>query len=322
MKSKQKLIDPISQDTAWEIETKSRPIYVIGDLHGDLNALITILAGLNLINPHTGDWVAQDTILITMGDHVDRGGDSRGVLDLLLLTESTSSKCNSESYHLLGNHEIERIQNHVPFLSASDRAAFNEHHTNRNIQSDYPGDILYIDWFRRRNTILKAEDSLFVHAGLGNWATTVCPSEINAAVCRWLEFFTGIRPHPPDESTSWVLDDDGPLYIRENIYGPDRGPVPEESVKQLSQSLEHLRVRRLVVGHTAAAKLILHHDQHGEKLVMVDTAIYRRDIGVLSALKIEDSKLTELYFDRPHELLPLTLSIRAGILWPQLKDYF
>ena len=190
-----------SDDIAWEIDTRSRPIFVVGDVHGDLDALLTILAGLNLIDLRTGTWVAQDTILITMGDHVDRRGDSRGVLDLLLLTEFTAPGFNSESHHLLGNHELERVQQRVPFLSASDRAALRDRQPNGSLETDYPGDDLYIDWFLRRNTIMKAGDCLFAHAGLGDWATTVCPGQVNAAIRRWIEFFAGIVSTPPDKCT-------------------------------------------------------------------------------------------------------------------------
>jgi serine/threonine protein phosphatase 1 len=47
----------------------------IGDIHGCLRALTALLAA---VAPAPGDR------LITLGDHVDRGPDSRGVLDLLI----------------------------------------------------------------------------------------------------------------------------------------------------------------------------------------------------------------------------------------------
>ena len=48
---------------------------VIGDIHGCSQALRTLL---NAVQPGPED------VLITLGDYVDRGPDSKGVIDLLL----------------------------------------------------------------------------------------------------------------------------------------------------------------------------------------------------------------------------------------------
>jgi serine/threonine protein phosphatase 1 len=64
---------------------------VIGDIHGCLVAFSTLIEAIDL--------QPEDT-LVTVGDYVDRGPDSKGVLDLLLEMES---KC--KLVPLLGNHE-------------------------------------------------------------------------------------------------------------------------------------------------------------------------------------------------------------------------
>jgi serine/threonine protein phosphatase 1 len=63
----------------------------IGDVHGCRLALAALL---DAINP-----TAEDT-LVTLGDYIDRGPDSRGVLDLLIALER-----RSRLVPLLGNHE-------------------------------------------------------------------------------------------------------------------------------------------------------------------------------------------------------------------------
>jgi serine/threonine protein phosphatase 1 len=63
----------------------------IGDIHGCSNALAALIEA---IRPNVDDEI------VTLGDHIDRGPDTRGVLNqLLLLTE----KCHLIS--LIGNHE-------------------------------------------------------------------------------------------------------------------------------------------------------------------------------------------------------------------------
>ncbi len=64
----------------------------IGDIHGCSKALRTLLKA---VKP------GKDDLVITLGDYVDRGPDSKGVLDMLLELERTT-----QLRPLLGNHEI------------------------------------------------------------------------------------------------------------------------------------------------------------------------------------------------------------------------
>lgn len=72
----------------------SRPVgrlFAIGDVHGCSTALRALIEA---INPQP-----EDTI-VTLGDYIDWGPDSRGVIDLLI---GLSGRCNLVP--LLGNHE-------------------------------------------------------------------------------------------------------------------------------------------------------------------------------------------------------------------------
>lgn len=64
----------------------------IGDIHGCSTALRTVLEA---VQP------GADDILVTLGDYVDRGPDSKGVLDTLIGLEKTT-----QLIPLTGNHEI------------------------------------------------------------------------------------------------------------------------------------------------------------------------------------------------------------------------
>ena len=68
----------------------------IGDIHGCLTALETML---DLVKP------SQDDLVVTLGDYVDRGPDSKGVIDRLLEFKETHNLV-----HLMGNHEIQMIR--------------------------------------------------------------------------------------------------------------------------------------------------------------------------------------------------------------------
>jgi serine/threonine protein phosphatase 1 len=71
--------------------TSSARTIAIGDIHGCLAALEAIL---RVVDPR------QDDTLITLGDYVDRGPDSRGVIERLIRLET---ECRLVP--LLGNHD-------------------------------------------------------------------------------------------------------------------------------------------------------------------------------------------------------------------------
>jgi serine/threonine protein phosphatase 1 len=64
----------------------------IGDIHGCARALDALLAA---VNPH------PDDLLVTLGDYVDRGPDSRAVLDRMLSLHATG-----RLLPLRGNHDV------------------------------------------------------------------------------------------------------------------------------------------------------------------------------------------------------------------------
>jgi serine/threonine protein phosphatase 1 len=83
--------------------TPASRILAIGDIHGCGAALKTLLDGLQIR--------ADDTVVM-LGDAVDRGPDSRGVLQQLL---ELDQRCTLVS--ILGNHEqmmLEAIAGHIP----------------------------------------------------------------------------------------------------------------------------------------------------------------------------------------------------------------
>jgi serine/threonine protein phosphatase 1 len=76
-------------------------ILAIGDIHGCLTAFTTLLEA---VAPQ------PDDLLITLGDYVDRGPDSRGVLDRLLQLHETG-----RLVALRGNHDLMFLQaRHAP----------------------------------------------------------------------------------------------------------------------------------------------------------------------------------------------------------------
>jgi serine/threonine protein phosphatase 1 len=83
-------------------------IFIVGDIHGCLDMLKSLMDRL--------DWRPDKDRLIFLGDYVDRGKDSRGVIDYILEISKTSERVEC----LMGNHEMSFLD----FLSGADVRTF------------------------------------------------------------------------------------------------------------------------------------------------------------------------------------------------------
>ena len=83
-------------------------LVAIGDVHGDYDAFVSLLRVAKLIDNGTA-WTGGKAHLVLPGDYIDRGKDSRKVLDLLITLESRAEKAGGRVHALLGNHETMNI---------------------------------------------------------------------------------------------------------------------------------------------------------------------------------------------------------------------
>src|SRR5262245_11924445 len=79
-------------------------LVAVGDVHGDLAQLTTVLQDAGVIDARQR-WVGGKTHLVQTGDRVDRGADSRAVMDLFVRLEKEAKKAGGAVHCLLGNHE-------------------------------------------------------------------------------------------------------------------------------------------------------------------------------------------------------------------------
>jgi serine/threonine protein phosphatase 1 len=85
------------------VSTEGRVIYAVGDVHGRLDLLD------GLIGLMTEDYRAMERqdppILVMLGDYVDRGAQSAGVIDRLIALSGQAAEGYFELRTLMGNHE-------------------------------------------------------------------------------------------------------------------------------------------------------------------------------------------------------------------------
>lgn len=147
-------------------------LYSIGDIHGNINALKAlyneILQDIEL-NKH------QNVKIIFLGDYIDRGPDSRGVIDFLM---NLSNSERIEHIFLLGNHEQMVIdsmdlQSEGQRLSSFDMwlrnggfetlVSYNILPLYNKFYQDFP--IQVLNWFKNKCVTHYLHDNvIFVHA--------------------------------------------------------------------------------------------------------------------------------------------------------------
>ena len=85
---------------AFAPHTNGRTVYAIGDVHGRLDLLDQLLAAIR--QDVAQQRMAERPVLIFLGDYVDRGPESRGVLQRIVDINGSEE---FETVALMGNHE-------------------------------------------------------------------------------------------------------------------------------------------------------------------------------------------------------------------------
>ena len=95
-------------------EKNKKGIIIIGDLHGNKDALIAILKNENVID-RDNNWIPNNKLIIQLGDVIDRGTQS---LETLLYLKKIQKQAKSgQVIRLIGNHEIMLLQNDFRFIN-------------------------------------------------------------------------------------------------------------------------------------------------------------------------------------------------------------
>lgn len=143
--------------------------WVIPDIHGCINTLTTLIE--NQIKPNKNDH------LIFLGDYIDRGPDSKGVLDYIMKMQQNEYNITA----LMGNHEDYCLKaydddiKHKSFLGFRPKTkTHREWGVYGGIEAldsfgvDSPKDIpkKYIDWLKALDYYTVVDDFIMVHAGL------------------------------------------------------------------------------------------------------------------------------------------------------------
>src|SRR5579883_3431787 len=221
-------------------------IVAIGDIHGDYEAFVSVLRSAGIID-ESNKWIGGATHLVQTGDSVDRGPDSRKVVELLLNLEKQAPKTKGKVHALIGNHEAMNIYGDVSYVSPADFASY------RTARSEEARDKAYEDmadpaqkdeeqyrrkWYREHplgwveqrqafgpdgrfgrallehDAIVNIDGFLFLHGGISPKYVEMPLADINRKVRAELRDFSLLQG-------GISTDEQGPLWYRGLAQDPE-----------------------------------------------------------------------------------------------------
>lgn len=227
--------------------------FAIGDIHGDLRELQTLLMRMPPLD-------SEDTIVF-LGDYVDRGPRSKQVIDLV---RDLQQRAPAKVIALRGNHEdgwlrvvaggwpefvlpppngcLAALRSYTGFPYKEGDLPTMEEVEQMKSGSFFPKDVL--EWFESLPYYYEDEHAIYVHAGLvevpqeGKPSKWTHPKDTeNPALLLWvrtLEFFLNYRgklcvvghtctDNLPPELDKYTPEDPADLWVGENVIATDTG---------------------------------------------------------------------------------------------------
>jgi hypothetical protein len=113
-----------SPDQQWRFEGVER-VAVIPDVHGAYDALTELLIATGLVDSQL-HWSGGSTHVVSLGDLLDRGADSRKVMDLLMRLQDEAAQQGGAVHVVAGNHETMNLLGDLRYVAPREYAAMGD----------------------------------------------------------------------------------------------------------------------------------------------------------------------------------------------------
>jgi hypothetical protein len=349
-------LGPVSMSWAQGQAGAAPNVVAIGDIHGDLEALLTILRQRKLIDVD-GNWTGGKTNLVMLGDLNDRGPDTRVIMDLLMNLEKQAPGSGGKVVSVLGNHELMVLQGDLRYTSPNEIRQFKdvksgvargEPSKNWAMMTDVAKKTAGVELKTFKN-IDPAYFGSDQPLNADDIKTFVKVFHGDNVYSRWL----GQRPaivkvgdtlYLHGGLGTWALLENQET-VNKNVaawvsYFQGKGPQPPEDTEWVLSDvgplwsrdlangkypeswvdaiLKAYGAKRIVVGHTPKDKIT--SEYHG-KVICADSGITTAYGGKLSSVQISaDGKTDPKYVDRPKEHSELYRKLSERFLGVKMKQ--
>jgi hypothetical protein len=215
---------------------ESETVVAVGDIHGNLEGLVSILAKTGLID-EARHWSGGRATLVQTGDFLDRGPKSRAVMDLLMTLQNEARRSGGAVRISLGNHEFMNLVGDLQDVVPADYAAFADTRSEQRrktafqnfseqqkerqrsvdesewMESHPPGFIehreafgpegRYGRWLRSLPVVNVVGDSIFLHGGIHPELANLTADGINSSVSAEVQAFDQFRRYMIDSKLAF-----------------------------------------------------------------------------------------------------------------------
>ena len=296
-------------------------VVAVGDVHGDYDQLVRVLKDAGIVDEKLG-WAGGRSHLVQTGDRVDRGPDSRKVMDLFMRLEKEAKKGGGMVHPLTGNHEAMNMLGDLRYVSPKefaafetpdsmlrreelwkrwrrekarqggaegdeDRGAFDKEHPLGFVEhaQAFSPKGQYGSWIVQQNAVVRIGDTLFLHGGISPKYADFSIRDLNERVRQELR-------EPDPETALVVRDPEGPLWFRGLAQGD---PAPLSA--HVDAVLKKHGCKRMVVGHTVTEGLLV-MPRFGGRVVAIDVGLSAVYGGPPAALILEEGRAFALHRGR------------------------
>lgn len=192
--------------------TTEEDIFVVGDIHGAYENIVSSLQTIKLIDEQH-NWIGGKSQFVSLGDLMDRGPASRKVMDLFIKLQQQAHDNGGRFLLVLGNHEVMNLIGDLRYLSKEEINEFADDETDEqrnnaytaflesnNLQDStelkskfdesYPKgyfarlaafspDGYYGSWLLKLPFVIQINKSLFAHGGLSKLVEDFSLEEFN-----------------------------------------------------------------------------------------------------------------------------------------------
>jgi hypothetical protein len=255
-------------------------IYVMGDVHGELDTLRAVLANAGLID-RSGRWTGSRSHLVIAGDMMDRGADVNGVLWFLYGLEPQIERAGGSLDVVLGNHEVMVMLNDLRYVHPKEAAVANAHGVTYDRMFDPRSSVLGT-WLLSKPAAVRIDDVLIAHGGV---STDYLPYTLRslddslAAYTREELFYRWADTTYPAPLDSAGLARRNELFWGERGLLWYRGFADSDSLgAQIDSVLRRFDARVHVIGHTPGPTIRV---GYAGKVLMVNTSPFAAEMLLL-----------------------------------------
>ncbi|KAH9539155.1 hypothetical protein CY35_15G043600 [Sphagnum magellanicum] len=254
-------------------------LIAIGDIHGDLSKARAALRVAQVLDAND-HWIGGKTVVVQVGDLLDRGGEELKVIYLLEKLKLEAQSAGGDVHVLNGNHEIMNMEGdfRIPVSYPEGLRA--------RIAALRPGGPISSRFLANHHTVLVVGSSVFVHGGLLPAHMDYGLEHINQEVRDWMLGKNGWR---------------GPSYLHGAnaiVWLRKYSDVKESrcDCELLNEAIASIPgAQRMVVGHTI-------QDRRGINSICNDTVI-RVDVGLSKGCGDGEPQVLEIMNDRELRVL-------------------